>query len=120
MSFKFASQGVSLCCAAVKITKTSQETRGFFGAEFLGFGSSFLKYQKFFKLGARKFFFSKYKKPFKSGFSHFSSSENYFLKWKRNLLEMRNRLESSIPRNIRKFLFLKYKKVFLSGNRRVL
>ena len=33
--FKFASQDISLCFTAVKITKTSQETRNYFRAEFL-------------------------------------------------------------------------------------
>ena len=103
MSFKFASQGVSLCCAAVEITKTSQGTRGFFGAEFLGFGSSFLKYKKFFKLGARKFFFSKYKKPFKSGFFSFFE-----------LGELLPEMEEKFARNekwARKLHSQKYKKV---------
>ena len=33
--FKFALQGISLCFTAVKITKKSQETRYFFGTDFL-------------------------------------------------------------------------------------
>ena len=44
---------------------------------------SMLKYKKFFKLGARKFCFPKYKKLFKSDFFCFSSSKSCFLKYKK-------------------------------------
>ena len=60
---------------------------------FWGFVSSFLKYKKFFKLGARKFHFPKYKEHLRAGFFTFQA-------WK------------ITSRNIRKFHFLKYKEFF--------
>ena len=72
--------------------------------------SSFLKYKKFFKLGARNFDFPKYKKFFQSVFFflHFSSTESYFLKYKKFF-------RASVSWNIRKFHFLKYKDFFFWG-----
>ena len=59
------------CFTAVKITKTSQEARTFFEADFLlvfwDFVSSLLKYKKFFKFGTKAFHSPKYK-LFQSGF----------------------------------------------------
>ena len=72
MMFKFASQGISLCFTAVKIKKRVTRDKKFLrGRSFVWFSgpvSSFLKYQKYFKHGSRKFHFPKYKKSFQSGF----------------------------------------------------
>ena len=84
----FASQGLSLYFAAVRIIKTSQEKRNFFRASHL-FGvfsvvaGSFLKYKKFFKFRARNFHFPKCKKFFRSGTFYFSISESFFLNTKK-------------------------------------
>ena len=59
--------------AAVKIVKTSQETRNFFRADSFvclpDFASSLLKYKKFFKFLTRRFNFSKYKRKHKKKLS---------------------------------------------------
>ena len=96
----FASQGISLCFPAVKIVKASLETRNFFTTDFFVCFSGYLKYRKFFKLGARKVHFLKYKKFSQSGFFYFSSSENSLLKCKKFF---------------RGFHFPKYQKRFLGG-----
>ena len=59
------------------------------------FSGSLLKHNKFFKLGARKFHYPKYKKCFHSGFYYFSSSESsLFRKYKKFLI-------SSLGLNVR-------------------
>ena len=73
---------------------------------FSGFASFLLKYKKFLKLKALNFHFLNYKKLLRVFFFIFSSSESYFLNYKKN-----TRLENSISGNIRKFRFPKYKKM---------
>ena len=96
---------------AVKITKTSQQTKNFFRTDSLlllgGFVSSFLKYKKVSDLVAKKFHFPKCKKHFKSAFFHFSSSESSFLKYKKFFRvfvswNIRNCCRVSVSWNIRK------------------
>ena len=118
---------ISLCCifafkgnfsweftyaslTALKITKTSQEARNLFRADFLfifqalqvlscnirGFLS--LRLESSISRSIRHFFLSE--------FFYFSSLESYFLKYKRNI-----RLESSTSGNIRKFSFPKCMKI---------
>ena len=81
------------CCLRLK-----RNIRNFWFSDIASF---LLKYKTFFNLRARKFYFLKFKKLFKSDFFYFSSSESYFPKYKRNI-----RVESSIFGNTRKFLVL--------------
>ena len=108
---------IYLCFTPVKTIKTSQETRNFFGAEFLfAFGAlsvPFWNIRSFLSLWHESLFSWNIRNILRVVFFHFSILESYFIKYKRNV-----RLESSIPRNIRKLYytrvenmsFLKYKK----------
>ena len=84
-----------------------EKYKNFFKADFLFVLSSHLKYKKFFKLEARKFHFSKYKKLLKSGSFYFSRSERYFLKYQKVSLPnyIKNFFGVSVSRNIRKAFF---------------
>ena len=99
----FASQGISLCFTVIKITKrhnqdVTKTSQKFLQSRFfVCFWKFLLKYEKFFKLGSRKFHFLKYKELFKSVFFYFSSSESYFMKF--------------FSLVVRKFRFPKYKKL---------
>ena len=80
---------------------------------FSGFANSLLKYKKFFKLGARKFHFPKYKTFFQSGFFKiFLSSkllpEIWEVSW-----NIRNFFGVSVSPNIRKAFFWENIKNFL-------
>ena len=98
--FKFASQWISLCFTAVKITKTWQETRNFFGADFLFvFRTLWVlswNIRIFLSLGGESSISRNLRNFLRAISFYISSSESYFLKCKRNI-----RLESSIFGNIR-------------------
>ena len=87
------------------VTRDKKFLQSRFFVCFRGFAGSFLKNKKFFKPGARKFLFVKYKKILKVVFLHFPCSLSYFLKYKKFFTV-------SISWNIRKFRFLKYKDFF--------
>ena len=83
------SKRIFICFTTVKIkgykkvTGNNKFCQSIYFVPCSDFGSSFLKYKKFLRLGARKFRFLKYKKFYQIVFFYFPSSETYFLKYKK-------------------------------------
>ena len=112
---------ISLCFTAVKITKTSHKKflQSRYCVCFSGFRSSSWNIRKFLTLWLESSISRNIRNILRVDLFHFSSSESYFLKYKRNI-----RLESSISGNIRTFHyarvlnipFLKYRKSSVSWN----
>ena len=102
------------CCKdCKKVTRDKKFLQSRFFVCFWCFVSSFLKYKKFFKLGAGNLHFPKYKKLFKSEF-FFVLGAGKTISWNiRNFFGIsvsRNIRRALFGENIRKFHFPKYQK----------
>ena len=113
--FEFDSQRIFLCFTAMNITKPSQESRNFFGAD-ISFHVQVLwvpswNKRSFLSLGLENSIFRNIRNILRVFFFLFFWLENSLLKYKRFF-------RVSVSWNIRKFRFLKYKEFFVVSNSR--